>query len=131
MVLLTSWKDFGLKENPVAMNYMISGVYDLEPIRKSCVNEPLQLTEQEVIANSPMTLLCDGNKKWIDVKCYVIVGQHDSPEFQRQSKEFASLLESQSIPVESWTVNSVDHFDIVENLSNSDYELTKHLLKNF
>lgn len=48
MVLVTDWESFGASEVSCSLKgaFLVSGVYDLQPIRLSSVNAPLQLTEK-------------------------------------------------------------------------------------
>ena len=59
MLLATDWTEYSIPENcnVIAGAVPMSGIYDLEPIRTSCVQEEsgLGLSEADVAENSPLT----------------------------------------------------------------------------
>ena len=44
-MLDTDWSQYGIKTCPFVGAVMLSGVYELGPIQRTYVNEPLQLSE--------------------------------------------------------------------------------------
>ena len=44
-MLYTDWTQYGMETQPFSGAILLSGIYDLGPIQKSVVNEPLNLTE--------------------------------------------------------------------------------------
>ncbi len=44
-MLYTDWSRYGLETQPFSGTILLSGLYDLVPIQRSIVNEPLHLTE--------------------------------------------------------------------------------------
>lgn len=107
--------------------FLISGIYNLEPLSKTSINKPLFLDEQEARNLSPMF---QEFKYFLqnNVKVDIIVGENDSPSFIDQSKEFHAKLSKIGITSNLRVLDSVDHFDIVERLNHEDYELTKFIL---
>ncbi len=87
---------------------LISGVYDLEPISLTPVNEPLQLTPVEVHDLSPIRHLPAPGPRY-----RVTVGERDTPEFIRQSRDYAELLRKAGHSVSFDLQNGVQHFDII------------------
>ncbi len=88
---------------------LLSGVFELEPLIGTYINEPLQLDIQSAQACSPIqqdlsrfppTLLA-----W---------GQIETEEFKRQSRAFAQVLPKAA----SMEIAQRNHFDIVFDLSN-------------
>lgn len=59
----------------------------------------------------------------------VILGQHDSPEFHRQSREFYQTLCRGGWEASFEELRDVDHFEIIWNLTRKDYVLTQMILK--
>ncbi|NXW09630.1 KFA formamidase, partial [Fregetta grallaria] len=55
----------------------------------------------------------------------VAVAQHDSPEFRRQSQEYGQALRAAGWSVSLLDLAGVDHFDIIEKLSEESYVLTQ------
>ncbi|XP_069848982.1 kynurenine formamidase isoform X2 [Dipodomys merriami] len=59
----------------------------------------------------------------------VIVGQHDSPEFHRQSWEFYETLCQTGWEASFEELPSVDHFEIIWNLTREEDRLNQIILK--
>ncbi|KAI4556845.1 hypothetical protein MJT46_020032, partial [Ovis ammon polii x Ovis aries] len=55
----------------------------------------------------------------------VTVGQHDSPEFHRQSREFYQTLCHGGWKASFEELHDMDHFEILWNLTQEDYVLTQ------
>ncbi|XP_052123298.1 kynurenine formamidase [Frankliniella occidentalis] len=102
----------------------ISGVFDLKPIAHTYINGPLKMDEEEADKHSPMSM----NVRYRDVKILAIFGQHDSPSFQAQSKDFIEKLCKEKFEASWFEVPEMDHFNLVENLCNSEYILTRKLI---
>lgn len=70
----------------------ISGVFDLVPLVHTSMNDPLKLGTETAQHFSPQylfsTLPMDKLNK---IKQIVVVGQHDAPEFRRQSRDYAQV----------------------------------------
>ncbi|XP_064095258.1 LOW QUALITY PROTEIN: kynurenine formamidase-like, partial [Macrobrachium nipponense] len=92
----------------------ISGVFDLRPLVKTYVNEPLNLTESSAWELSPFAGISEFAQDWQKLTLMVAVGDQESPEFQRQSKEYYQRCLQAGMKTEFMLVNSADHFNIVE-----------------
>jgi arylformamidase len=87
---------------------LISGVYDLLPVRLSARNEYVRLDERLEHEYSPI--------RHVDrIRCPVTVawGEKEGAEFFRQSKEFAEKLGAPTI-----IGKNLNHFEIVETLAD-------------
>ncbi|NXG60383.1 KFA formamidase, partial [Hemiprocne comata] len=124
MVLSTDWTEYGVTPN-IKGTVLVSGVYDLEPILHTYVNDALSMTLEVAQRNSPM--LCVGPAAPAAATCQVLVAvaQHDSPEFHRQSQEYGQALRAAGWSVSLLDIASVDHFDVIEKLSEESYVLTQ------
>ncbi len=87
---------------------LISGVFDLEPIRLTPVNDPLQLTPVEVNDLSPIRHLPRPGPRY-----HVTVADRDTPEFIRQSREYAEALRKGGHSVSFDLQKGMHHFDII------------------
>ena len=87
---------------------LISGVYDLEPISLTPINDPLQLTPVEVPDLSPILHLPAPGPRY-----RVTVGERDTHEFIRQSRDYAEALRKAGHSVSFDLQKGVHHFDIV------------------
>nr|XP_015211744.1 PREDICTED: kynurenine formamidase isoform X2 [Lepisosteus oculatus]XP_015211745.1 PREDICTED: kynurenine formamidase isoform X2 [Lepisosteus oculatus] len=128
MVLCTDWSQYSTTPN-IKGAFLVSGVYDLVPLMSTYVNDPLKMTEDVALRNSPMQLVPQLKQFSSDCEIVVAVAQHDSPEFRKQSLEFFQALESSGLKVIFDDVPNTDHFNIIEQLVNEEYHLTQLLLK--
>ncbi|XP_076209880.1 kynurenine formamidase isoform X5 [Aptenodytes patagonicus] len=112
---------------------LVSGVYDLEPILHTYVNDALNMSRchcgvssREVAQrNSPMLCVTPAAPAAAACEVLVAVAQHDSPEFRRQSQEYGQALRTAGWSVSLLDLAGVDHFDIIEKLSEESYVLTQ------
>jgi arylformamidase len=114
MVATTDWKArFGLPQDVVKGALCCSGIYDLEPVRRSARNDYVQLDETLVEALSPIRHVAN-------LRCpmAVAIGDHESDEFKRQGREFAGSIEGQGVPVEVIEGAGLNHFEIVTTLAS-------------
>lgn len=84
MCLQTRWaEDYGLAADPVAAAVLVSGIYDLHPLRYSYLQPMIQLDDGVIRRNSPLfTVRRCATPLWITW------GETESPEFARQSHTF-------------------------------------------
>ncbi|MDA7966944.1 alpha/beta hydrolase, partial [Ruegeria sp.] len=85
---------------------LISGVYDLEPISLTSVNDPLGLTPVEIHDLSPILHLPAPGPRY-----HVTVAERDTPEFIRQSRDYAELLRKAGHSVSFDLKKGMQHFD--------------------
>lgn len=111
----------------VDQNYLkgvvcISGVYDLVPIIQTYINDALKLTEALAKELSPtyQTFCAKDNITFL-----IIIGQYESPAFHEQSKSFYQKLMDAGYNTDFVEIKEVDHFNIVENLNDSNSEIFK------
>ncbi|XP_058435955.1 kynurenine formamidase isoform X8 [Marmota monax] len=107
--------------------FLVSGVYDLQPLVFTSQNAPLLMTLEDAQRNSPQRHLEVARTQPVDPACPVLVavGQHDSPEFHRQSREFQQALCRGGWRASFEELRDVDHFEIIENLTQKDDALTQ------
>uniref|UniRef100_A0A8D0P3B7 Kynurenine formamidase n=1 Tax=Sus scrofa TaxID=9823 RepID=A0A8D0P3B7_PIG len=136
MMLLADWTKRGVTPNLKGF-FLVSGIYDLEPLMHTSENARLLTTLEDAQRNSPQWRLETAPMPPKDPACHilVIVGQHDSPEFHRQSREFYQTLRQGGWRASLDELHDVDHFEILWNLTRKDFALTqsikmKTLIKN-
>lgn len=98
---------------------VVSGLYDLHPVRLSARQAYVKLDDRTEDELSPI-------RHRARIRCPVTVGwaEGDSDEFRRQGREFATALKS-----DSFQVNAVNHFEIVETLGDPASPLCRAALK--
>ena len=114
VVLTTDWtKDFNLPADTVKGGLCCSGMFDLKPVRLSARSSYVKFTDQIEQALSPQRHLDKLN-------CPVIVayGTFETPEFQRQSRDFAVALKAAGKLVQLLVGEGYNHFEMLETLAN-------------
>jgi arylformamidase len=101
----------------------ISGIFDLEPIALSYINEALRLDRGEIADLSPLHQLRSG----IAPQC-VAVGGGELSELQRQSTAYAAAASRFGLPVKLRVLPGHHHFSILDELAQTDGILTDELL---
>jgi arylformamidase len=112
--LVTDWqKDFGLPANLIKGGLLISGMYDLKPVRLSKRSLYVKFTDEIEQALSSQRHLDQLNAPII-----VAYGTQETPEFQRQNREFAAAVKAAGKPVELIVGEGFNHFEMQETLGN-------------
>ena len=84
MALQTRWVErYGLPANPIAAAVLVSGVYDLHPLRYSYLQPAIQLDDGLIQRNSPGLKV-----QATPTPLLMTWGAQESPEFARQSTDF-------------------------------------------
>lgn len=108
-LLATAWqRDYGIPDDVIKAALPVSGLFDLEPVRRSWLQPLLQISGDEVLAESPMRHL-PGRP----VPMTVAVGAAESTEFRRQSRDYAAAAGATFLEVEGR-----NHFDILDDLAS-------------
>jgi arylformamidase len=113
-VVTTDWqRDFGLPNDIVKGALLTSGMYDLKPVRLSARSNYVKFTdeiEQELSAQRHIDRL----------HCPIVVahGTLETPEFQRQARDFAAAVKAAGKPVEFLVGESYNHFEMLETLAS-------------
>ncbi|MEV4560602.1 alpha/beta hydrolase [Kitasatospora sp. NPDC049285] len=97
---------------------LLSGVYDLEPIALTYVNDPLGLDAERARALSPLHAELAGLPPLV-----VALGEFETGEFGRQQGEFAAAARAAGVPVRQLLVGGRNHFDVVFDLGRTDTAL--------
>jgi arylformamidase len=110
-VLVTDWKALGLAGDVVNGGMCISGMFDLRPVRLSARSSYVKFDDRVEHDLSP--------QRHLDrLRCPVIVayGDQESPEFQRQSRDFARALEEAGRLDRLIVGQGHNHFELPETL---------------
>jgi arylformamidase len=111
-----------MDEPLVAGGLTISGLFDLEPIRLSYLNEKLGLDADQVRRDSPLVNLPARAAKFI-----IAYGADELPELKRQSREFGAAWSAHRLPGEIIEAADCHHYAILEQLAQPDGLLAKAL----
>jgi arylformamidase len=114
IALVTDWeKDFGLPADAVKGGLCMSGIYDLKPVRLSKRSSYVKFTDEIEQAMSSQRHL-----DLLRVPIVVTYGTNETPEFQRQNRDFAAAVQTAGKPAELVEAVSFNHIEMVETLGN-------------
>jgi arylformamidase len=109
-VAATGWRrDYGLPDDLVKAILPISGLFDLEPIRRCWLQPVLAISADEVLEHSPIRRLPD-----LRLPAVVAVGGLETSEFRRQSRDYAAALPG----AEYLELSGRHHVDILDDLAD-------------
>jgi arylformamidase len=91
----------------------ISGIYDLEPVRLSYLDEKLHLTPEEVERLSPQRCMTAITRPLV-----IAYGGAELPELRRQSREYGVAREQAGAAVKLVELAGHHHFSILEALAD-------------
>ena len=114
VVMVTDWKkDFALPPDVVKGGLLMSGMYDLKPVRLSKRSAYVKFTDEMEQALSTQRHLGKLNAPII-----VSHGTLESPEFQRQARDFVAAVKAAGKPVELIVGEGYNHFEMPETFGN-------------
>lgn len=114
VALTTDWqKDFGLPNDIVKGGMCMSGMYDLKAVRLSKRGNYIRFTDDMEQAMSSQRHL-----DLIRAPVIVTYGTYETPEFQRQNRDFAAALKAVGKPVELIEAANYGHFDMMESVGD-------------
>ncbi len=96
------------KQCPANAALLISGIYDLEPIRLTYVNDPLDLDAETAHALSPLH-----HSGLASCPVRIVVAENETAEFHRQSRAYADRLREAGMEVVDEIYAGLNHFDII------------------
>lgn len=107
------WAKDGLPLDILKGATFSSGMYDLKPVRLSKRSKYVKFTdemEQELSAMRHLDRL--------HTPLVLSVGTYETPEFQRQTRDFAAAVKAAGKPVELIVGEGYNHFEMLETLAN-------------
>jgi arylformamidase len=113
VVLSRGWREENLPPDAFKGAVLLSGMYDLHPVRLSKRSAYVNFTDAMVEKLSAMRHL-DG----LHTPLILAIGTCETPEFQRQSRDFAAAAKAEGKPVELVVGEAYNHFELLETLAN-------------
>jgi arylformamidase len=111
---VTDWqKDFGLPADMITGALLMSGIYDLKPARLSARSSYVKFDDDMEQALSSMRHI-----ERLRAPITVTYGTFETPEFQRQSRDFAAAVKAAGKPVELVEAADFNHFEMCESFGN-------------
>lgn len=123
MCLHTPWaQDYGLPQDPLAGAVLISGLYDLQPLRYSYLQPMIQLDEGIIRRNSPAFLA-----RPCSTPTWITWGGHESAEFARQASTLHAAWDAVGNTAELRALPGADHFTVLHGFEDPDSALCRWL----
>jgi arylformamidase len=114
VALTTNWRrDFGVPDDLVKGGLCISGMFDLKPPRLSARSSYVKFTDEIEDALSPQRHLDQ-----LRAPIVVAYGTNETPDFQRQSRDFAAAVQAMGKPVQLLVGQNYNHFEMRETLAS-------------
>jgi arylformamidase len=114
VALTTCWqREFDVPADVIKGGMCISGMYDLAPVRLSKRSAYVAFDDATVEALSPLRYL-----DRLRVPVVVAYGTCETPEFQRQNRQFAAAVAAAGKPVRLLVGEHYNHFELPETLAN-------------
>ncbi|HEY2764325.1 MAG TPA: alpha/beta hydrolase [Pseudonocardiaceae bacterium] len=115
MCLLEDWLPAGLRPRDVIRGAtLLSGIYELEPLRHTCVGDAIGLSIDEAARNSPVRQLRAGLPPLV-----VARGSNETVAFADEHEELVSTVAELGSPVVDLVVPARNHFDLPLGLGDS------------
>jgi arylformamidase len=112
-IVTTDWSKYGVPQTVVKGALLCSGMYELKPVRLSKRSQYVAFTDQVEEELSSIRHLDRLN-------CPLIVayGTFETPEFQRQARDFAAAVKAAGKPVTLLVADGYNHFEMTEMMGN-------------
>jgi arylformamidase len=124
MLMATHWPelDADLPADLVHSGLAVSGLYALEPLRHTSINEAVDMDAETARRNSPALMPGTGSAPFT-----AAVGGLESAEFHRQAQTLAEGWKNRAAAVNVLEVPGTNHFTIVETLARGGVLLERAL----
>jgi arylformamidase len=114
VVLTTDWRqEFDLPQDIVKGALCCSGMYELKPVRLSARSNYVKFTDEMERALSSQRHLDK-----ITAPVIVAHGTLETPEFQRQARDFVAAMQAAGKPVTLLVGEGYNHFEMPETFAN-------------
>ena len=125
VLLTTDWqKDFGLPPTFIKGGVVASGMFDLKPVRLSARSNYVKFTDE-----TEDKLSAQRHLDKLVAPVVVVYGTAETPEFQRQSRDFAAAVKAAGKPVTLSVMEGYNHFEVMEQLGNPYSPLGRAVLE--
>jgi arylformamidase len=114
VALLTPWRaDFDLPDSVIKGAVLSSGMYDLKPVRLSARSKYVRFTDEIEERLSTQRHLVR-----ITTPLVLAHGTYETPEFKRQTRDFAAALKAADKPVQYFVNENYNHFEMMDTFAN-------------
>jgi arylformamidase len=113
VVMVTDWQAEGLPNLSIRGGLLMSGIYDLKPVRLSWRSNYVRFDDEMEGSLSSIRHLGK-----LRTPIIVSHGTSETPEFQRQARDFVAAVKELGKPVELVVGPNFNHFEMCESLGN-------------
>src|SRR5262245_15703777 len=114
VLLTTDWqKEFGVPPTMIKGGVAGSGMFDLKPVRLSARSNYIKFTDE-----IEETLSAQRHLDKLAAPVAIVYGNAETPEFQRQSRDFAAAIQTAGKPMSLSVMEGYNHFEVWEQLAN-------------
>jgi len=126
MLQADGWpSDFGLSQHPIGAALALSGLYDLEPLQHTHINDWMRFTPEDIAQNSPERLIPARSS----VQLVASVGGLETDEFRRQTASYAQHWRRAGHALQCVDMPDHNHFSIARSLSQPNGALVESVLQ--
>ena len=123
MCLETDWAAaHGLAADPLAAAVLVSGIYDLEPLRRSYLQPSIRLDDGVIARNSPLFAV-----RPCATPVLITWGAEESAEFARQSTAFHAAWQACGNTGETLPQAGMNHFSAIDGFTDPGSALCRWL----
>jgi arylformamidase len=120
---LAAMMGLGIGEWRPAAVCLLSGIFELEPLIGTYVNDAVGLDIEAAHRNSPIRAQLRGFPPTL-----IAYGENETTQFKRQSAAMAVALRAAGVEVDELEASARNHFDLVFDLCDHNSELGRRLL---
>ena len=125
MCLQARWaEEYGLPADPLAAGLLVSGIYDIEPLRHSYLQPQIQLDDGIVRRNSPLFAV-----RACATPILITWGADESAEFERQSTSLHAAWHAAGNRAELLAQRGANHFTAIDGFADPESSLCRWLLQ--
>ena len=123
-MLATDWPAFdaSIQEDLVIAAYAISGLFDLDPLVETSINNALRLDHAAARAASPL-FWSPPLRGSLDA----VVGENESAEYFRQSRSIVDAWGAAGLATRFGTVHAANHFTAIAPLADANSAMVARL----
>jgi arylformamidase len=117
MMLATQWREIAsdVPSDLIKTGIPISGLYQLEPLLHTTINDALGMDSSVAHDNSPQFL-----KPTSDAPVLATLGGGETTQFHWQLDQFVEQWRTYGLSIQTFIEPSVDHFDVINRLAEHD-----------
>ena len=118
-LVTTNWTDAGFCHSPFQRLNALSGIYDLQPLVPTSINQALKLTSQ---TSKQLSSLFDSFQVGFDlIELNLLVGDLESDEYKKQSAQLIGVWGNE-LKMQYKTIVNTHHFSILDRFYTELYQ---------